>query len=480
MSINQGESLLSHPERFAGFDLGTSGARISVIESDDENQGGHREVYSKAVQWDGDYDDAEAWMNAVKTLLQGASRSLDDLQSVKSICVSGTSASCLMVNRKTQTMTRKPRMYNYDVITSAEKSNLRAAKEAIRLLQKHAPPKHTARATTGSLAKLLTWAMEAPLDDDTEVLCHQSDFISMNLIEESNLVSVKSDWHNCLKLGYDVRGKKWPTWLEKCLKDAGIKNPISGNGVIPLEIVSPGEPMGTVSKKVAQSLGLSEDCVVVGGTTDSNAAFFAAAGTSPAFGTAVTSLGSTLAIKQLSQTYIEDADRGVYSHRFPNFLEPDSESWLVGGASNVGCAILKKLSFNNEELDKLSAEIDPMSDSPFSYYPLTKVGERFPVADANKEPVLEPIPVSRKEYLHGLLQSISDIEREGFEVLTELGASPPSTIWTCGGGSRNSMWNKMRENRIASRFQGSKIMVQKAESTEASYGAALLAAATYQ
>lgn len=478
MTINQGESLLSQNERFAGFDLGTSGARISVIEPVDEHQGEYREVYSKAISWDGDYDDAEAWMNAVKTLLKGASKSLDDLQSVKSICVSGTSASCLLVNRETRKMTRKPRMYNYDVINNAENSGVASAEEALRLLQKHAPPKHTARATTGSLAKLLTWATEEPLGD-SEVLCHQSDFISMNLMEDSNSLSIKSDWHNCLKLGYDVREKRWPTWLEKCLKDAGITNPVTENGSIPLEIVCPGEPMGTVSKKVAQSLGLSEECVVVGGTTDSNAAFFAAAGTSPAFGTAVTSLGSTLAIKQLSQTYIEDAERGVYSHRFPNFLEPNSESWLVGGASNVGCAVLRKLSFSNDELDQLSAEIDPTSDSPLSYYPLTKVGERFPVADANKEPVLEPVPASRKEYLHGILQAISDIELQGFEVLTKLGAPPPSIIWTCGGGSRNSMWNKMREKRIASRFQESNIKVQKAESTEASYGAALLAAATF-
>mmetsp|Transcript_1113 Transcript_1113/g.1425 ORF Transcript_1113/g.1425 Transcript_1113/m.1425 type:complete len:371 (-) Transcript_1113:52-1164(-) len=370
-------------------------------------------------------------------------------------------------------------MYNYDIITNGEGSSMSAGKEALKVIQKHAPPKHTARATTGSLAKLLTWAIEAPLDD-AEVLCHQSDFISMNLMAESDSLYIKSDWHNCLKLGYDVREKKWPTWLDNCLKDAKISNPISSNGAIPLEIFSPGEPMGTVGETVAGSLGLSKDCVVVGGTTDSNAAFFAAAGTSPAFGTAVTSLGSTLAIKQLSRNYIEDAERGVYSHRFPNFSEPNSESWLVGGASNVGCAILRKLQFSNEELDQLSAEIDPRTDSALCYYPLIKIGERFPVADAKKEPVLDPVPSSRKEYLHGILQAISDIERQGFEELAQLGAPSPSTIWTCGGGSRNSMWNKMRERRIASRFQGSEINVQKAESTEASYGAALLAAATFR
>jgi len=237
--------------------------------------------------------------------------------------------------------------------------------------------------------------------------------------------------------------------------------------------------MGFISKKMASSLGLREDCAVVAGTTDSNAAFFAAAGTKPVFGTAVTSLGSTLAIKQLSKNYIEDSTRGVYSHRFPNFLDPNDEAWLVGGASNVGCKILKELNFSNKELEDLSAEINPLTDSPMSYYPLTKTGERFPVADANKEPVLEPIPESRKEYLQGILQSISDVEQQGFEVLENLGAPPASIIWTCGGGSRNSMWTKMRERRMSTKFGRSDIKVKTAENTEASYGAALLAAVTF-
>lgn len=386
-----------------------------------------------------------------------------------------------MVDRETQQLTRSPRMYNYDILLAATESGdssaEQAAKKAMDLLDRHAPPRHTARARTGSLAKLLAWAYESPWTE-TETLCHQSDYISMRLLSQTK--PVKSDWHNCLKLGYDVREKMWPEWVNTCLQEAGIPNPIAnGQGVIPLEVCSPGMPLGTIDKKMANRFGLAPDTVVVGGTTDSNAAFFAAAGTTPSYGTAVTSLGSTLAMKQLSQTYVEDADRGVYSHRFPNFQNPNEEAWLVGGASNVGCAILRQLEFSNEELVALSALTDPMKDSPLTYYPLTKVGERFPVADSTKAPILEPVPESRKEYLHGILQSIGDVEREGFAVLQELGAPPPTIVWTCGGGSKNNMWSQLRERRLAERFQGSSIKVRKAECTEASFGAALLAAATF-
>jgi xylulokinase len=117
----------------------------------------------------------------------------------------------------------------------------------------------------------------------------------------------------------------------------------------------------------------------------SNAAFFAAAGATPEYGTAVTSLGSTLAIKQLSRTFVEDASWWVYSHRFPRFGKSngdnndndnyEEEAWLIGGASNVGCAILHHEGFTNDELTTLSAEIGPSIDSPLSYYPLTKGGE---------------------------------------------------------------------------------------------------------
>ena len=166
------------------------------------------------------------------------------------------------------------------------------------------------------------------------------------------------------------------------------------------------------------------------GTTDSIAAFLASGADTT--GQAVTSLGSTLVVKLLSERHVEDSKRGIYSHRLGN-------RWLVGGASNVGCNILRKEGFSDDELVKLSSMIDPSIDSPLKYYPLTKVGERFPKNDPNKEPVLSPKPVKignseveevsyRKEYLHGILQGVSAIEKEGYAALEELGASPVAEV----------------------------------------------------
>ena len=242
--------------RCVGFDLGTSGARVSIIEPSSSSSIKYEEIYSKAITWKdcGSYDDPTSWTSAIETLLKDASKSLEGgLQTIASICVSGTSASCLIVDRNTREVTRSPRMYNYDIVANAQPGTEKFAEQALECINKHVPPKHTARASTGSLAKLLAWCYESPLTD-SEVLCHQSDYVSMILMEDSN--PVKSDWHNCLKLGYDVRNKCWPDWMEKCLQDAGIPNPLDNEkGAIPIQVVSPGMPLGTISTINGRKIG---------------------------------------------------------------------------------------------------------------------------------------------------------------------------------------------------------------------------------
>ncbi len=550
---------------YAGFDLGTSGCRVSIIEPLPSSPNGFREVYNDSVTWkecgrnlqdgkesSGRYDDPESWWIAIQKLLKGCSSSSPSiLDSVASICVSGTSASCLIADETTLKVTRSPRMYNYDIVTSSEDfSDESRGLEAMELLEKHLPSKHTARSSTGSFAKLVKWILQSPLKSN-ECLYHQSDYISTKLILFPNTETQSqkqegsqrhSDWQNCLKLGYDVRNLCWPVenWMGSCLREAteiSKDSDSSGGdrtdedlilGTLPTKVVSPGAPIGIVHEKVAKELGLSENVVVVGGTTDSNAAFYAAAASGSGssgedntikipYGTAVTSLGSTTAIKFLSKTYVEDSTLGVYSHRFPSreifataavndggdeqsdSFEMDNsneEAWLVGGASNVGCAVFRALNFTDEELKDRSKDIDPTTDSHaymrYKYYPLLpgKVGERFPVADATKRSILEPLPDTgdsdaRTEYLKGLFQSIStEVECKGYEVLRDLGASPPfpSRIMTAGGGSKNEVWNSLRQRIIneCNEANAQEVEVGKAEQSEASYGAALLAAAGFR
>ncbi len=191
--------------------------------------------------------------------------------------------------------------------------------------------------------------------------------------------------------------------------------------------------LGLISPVVAKQLGLVNDCAVMAGTTDSIAAFLASGASQP--GQAVSSLGSTLALKALSTVPVEDAARGIYSHRLgPSQSNLDSTKgvestqWLVGGASNVGCAIFRAESFSDNKLSSLSVAINRHEPCELDYYPLLGPGERFPVNDPLKQPVLEPKPKDRKVYLQGLLHSLARIEAQGYAALEQLGATPVTEV----------------------------------------------------
>jgi sugar (pentulose or hexulose) kinase len=107
-----------------------------------------------------------------------------------------------------------------------------------------------------------------------------------------------------------------------------------------------------------------------------------------------------------------------------------------------------------------------------NYYPLAgQAGERFPTCDPNKQKVLTPRPPRRGDYLRGILEGIARVEKEGYDVLNELGADDLVEVRTAGGGAKNEVWTRMRGRILG-------VPTAKAEETEAAYGAALLALKT--
>lgn len=476
----------------------TTGARISIIENTSEDDGEiphYNEVYNDSISY-AKYDDHESWTNAIDILLEKAPSQL--LSSTKSLCVSGTSASCLIVDSQTGKVTRKSKMYDYDITHAREGNDYVDPIAHIKtqeIIDQFVPEQHVTRGSTSALSKLLHYNF-CETFTNTEVLAHQSEYVASTLFlsdpikcgagDVRNKREYISDWHNALKLGYDVRKLCYPSWLVDCLSEVKMNE-----NVLP-KVVAPGEIIGRLSSSASKRYNINPDAVVVGGTTDSNAAFIAAVaskGGVPTYGTAVTSLGSTLAIKMLSRSYVESSTQGVYSHRFPVFGKKRSENkddeevgYLIGGASNVGCAILRQEKFSNDELNELSKDMDVTENSPLVYYPLTKKGERFPIADGSKEPILTPKPDTRSEYLKGILQGISFVEKQAFQVLGDLGADPkyPDVVWTCGGGSKNEKWIKMRQRILEGDVKNeSTLKVMKANNVEAGFGASVLAASQF-
>jgi sugar (pentulose or hexulose) kinase len=318
-----------------------------------------------------------------------------------------------------------------------------SSRSPLERLQQLCPnPEHIILSASSGLAKALQ--LHASLQHREDIrLCSQADF----LLRWLGAPTDRSDYHNALKLGFDVEQLNWPEWIRALLP----------RGALP-SIVEPGQALAKVDRSIADRFGINPDLVLCAGSTDANAAFIATGARQP--GDAVTSLGTTLVVKQLCGQPIEQLASGVYSHRL-------GDLWLTGGASNAGGNILRRY-FSDTQLSELSAGIDPRQSSGLDYYPLPEVGERFPVLDPAMQPRLEPRPESDVTFLHGLLEGLARIEQCGYQLLQELGAPPLQSIQTLGGGAANETWRRMRENLIG-------VPVARARHTQAAYGSALLA-----
>ncbi|MEO1761966.1 MAG: FGGY-family carbohydrate kinase [Cyanobacteria bacterium J06629_18] len=409
---------------YLGIDFGTSGARGVVIDSSGDILDEVRYPFEMSVE----SDLIKCWRNALFSLLEQINRELRE--GIKRIAINGTSSTVLLCDAQGNSVDA-PLLYN----------DARGA-EMREQLKNIAPANHTVLSATSSLVKLL-WMMQLPSVTKAQYFLHQADWLGFLLHGKLGV----SDYHNALKLGYDVEALQYPEWLNRL--QISIQLP---------KVVIPGNPVGELHSDIADRYSFPKDCVVCAGTTDSIAAFIASGASST--GEAVTSLGSTLVLKLLSRTRVDNSQYGIYSHRF-------GDLWLTGGASNTGGAVLKQF-FNNEELENLSQKIDLTKSSELDYYPLLEPGERFPINDPNLLPKLEPRPENKVEFLHGLLESMSRIEAEGYKLLQDFGADKLQKVYTAGGGAKNQVWSEIRQGYLG-------VNVVSSSNTEAAYGSALLA-----
>jgi sugar (pentulose or hexulose) kinase len=409
---------------FLGIDFGTSGARSCVIDAagaiiaEDSRDFGTLQEYERADIW------REALWDLIVALPPAIRTQLSD------IALDGTSGSVLACDAEL-TPRHSPLLYNDD----------RAVDEAA-LIAKIAPPGHPAAAVTSGLARIL-WLKKRLGLTGARLYLNQVDWLSGLLTEQPGM----TDYHNALKMGLDLVTLTWPAWVDQ----------LADCSTLPVA-VAPGAPLSPACRARARYLGIHPGCTVHAGTTDSIAAFLAA--DVKHSGDAVTSLGSTLVLKLLSDTRVESTAHGVYSHWF-------GTRWLAGGASNSGGAVLRQF-FDDRTLATLSETIDPAVASPLDYLPLPRAGERFPVNDPTLAPRLSPRPADDAEFLHGLLESLARIEARGYGLLAELGATPVRRVDTAGGGAKNPVWTRIRQRLLG-------VPVARAAHTEAAYGAALLA-----
>lgn len=405
---------------FLGIDFGTSGARACAISADKAVCWEQRVSFADAVN-----QTPEHWREALQFLLAALPPAL--AKNLHGIALDGTSGTVLLCNAQLAPVS--PALLYHDTRAELEAAQLKIL----------APKNNIVCSASSGLAKFLWLTQRYP---DAQHFLHQADWLTAQL---TGVVS--SDYHNALKTGYDIANLCWPAWL-RALPNAHQ---------LP-KVLAPGALIARITPDVAARFGIAPACKIYAGTTDSIAAFMASEVADTDVG--VTSLGTTLVLKQLSRVRVEASEYGIYSHRYGNL-------WLVGGASNAGAGVLKNY-FSDTQLATLSAQIDAQKTSPLDYYPLPKTGERFPTNDVNFAPRLSPRPDDDAEFLHGILQGLARIEADSYAKLNQLGAGKISHIVSCGGGAKNLTWQAIRARHCG-------VAVNIAAHSEAAYGAALLA-----
>jgi len=411
-----------------GIDVGTSGVRTAVLEG---TQTVSVARANHPVQTGANVN-ANDWWTAVAECLQCQVKALAKLgrdpRQILRIAVDGTSGSMVLTDASLEPV-GPALMYNSKGFDA----------EAERIAN-FAPSPHITNGSNSALARAMR-LIELSEADPVHLL-HQADFIGAKLTG----IGGHSDYNNSLKLGFDPESELWPSWIGEVIKP----------NLLP-KVHAPGAALYSISKHIAAQFGLSPSATVHAGTTDSIAAFLASAPLEE--GVAVTSLGSTLAVKLLSKKRIDDPEIGLYSHRL-------GDLWLVGGASNTGGAVLRSY-FSDDELMELSSQIDPNMPQDLGYYPLLEPGERFPINDPDLQPKVVPRPDTDADFLQALLEGIAQIEAECYAAIVKKGGSRPSQIITAGGGAKNRTWTKIRSLALG-------MMPVTTRQTEASVGAAKL------
>ncbi len=379
-----------------GIDLGTSGVRVAIADRYGVLIHTASMPYAKGIE------SSKDWKECCKRLIKDLPSSLRN--SLVACAVDGTSGTLLACDKSGEPLGEA---LPYFINCLEQKSSLK------KLLS----DKNSHCNTNSSLARALRLVDRF---GPNLLIRHQADWISGWLM---------GNWQwgeegNNLRLGWDLITQSWPENFKELPWHKGLP-----------EIVPSGSVLSKISPKIAKNLDLPEEMQIVAGTTDSNASVLAANANPKE---AITILGSTIVLKSFVNRPLQGI--GITNHRIGG-------RWICGGSSNAGGAVLRKL-FTDQELEELSRQINPNSDSGLNLRPLPFIGERFPINDPTMEPILEPRPVSDSLYLHALFEGLAKIEAQGWHRLIELGVPAPKQIITLGGGAKNPQWRRLRERAI--------------------------------
>jgi xylulokinase len=300
-----------------------------------------------------------------------------------------------------------------------------------------------------ALAKIL-WLRryEPQLFEIAHRFIHATDFITGRLTGEYGV----TNYSDALKTGFDLLQGCWPAFIEHKLGIPHKQLPA---------VVRPGTPLARTSSTCAEVTGLPAGLAVLAGMTDGCTSQISTGAIAP--GDWNSTLGTTLVIKGVTEQLLLDPQGRIYSHRHPDGY------WLPGGASNTGGEAIA-LRFPQEKWVDFNAQALELAPTNVIIYPLARLGERFPFAQARAEGFVIGQPASEAINYVAHLEGVAYVERLAYEVLADIGAPVSDTIYSAGGATRSQAWSQIRADIL-----GRKLV--RPELTGGAIGAAIIAAA---
>ena len=429
-------------ECVCGLDVGTSGAKALAVTDTGEflARGEARFDHSPYAPTPGRSEqDARQWWNAAKFCLRQLSAQLKEGR-ILALAVDSTSGTIVPVDGHGKPL-RPALMYNDDRASGLEKEVQKAATELSERLGYTFP-------SVFSLVKLVWLRKEEPgVFEKTHKFLHAADFIVGGLTGNFDA----TDTSNALKSGVDLLSGTWPPFIESELGLPLSKFP---------KVFRPGEKLGEVSTSASEETGLPAGTPVIAGASDGTASFLASG--AKVSGDWNLNLGTTLAIRGISERLIRDPRGRFYCHRHPEGY------WLPGGASNVGGEVLIKM-FGEARLSSLDQTAEAHIPTSLIVYPLARKGERMPFVHPDAEGFVEGKVGSEEELYAGYLEGIAMVTSWSVEEAKELGVPVDGDFFLSGGGGRGKTLGRL----IASAL-GKPLI--KTREPEAALGSALLAA----
>ena len=444
---------------FIGIDVGTSATKTILVDSDGkiiQEASAEYPLYHPKPLWS-EQDPDDWWRATVKTVRQVVKRSKVAKSEVRAIGLSGQMHGSVFLDKNDRVI-RKAILWN-DQRTAEECDEIESlAGGRKKLIKMVANP-----ALTGFTAPKILWLRkrEPKQFDRTKKILLPKDDVRRRMTGE--YATDVSDASGMLLLDVAKRN-----WSKKLLGKLDLDVNLFANCYESEEVT------GQLTSQAAKDLGLTTDCLVVGGAGDCAA---------NGIGTGVVKKGLlSTSIGTSGIMFVHSDDVKIDpAGRLHTFCHAVNGKWHMMGVSLTGGGALNwfvqnlckeignKSTSAFDILNKEAAAVPPGSEGLF-FLPYL-AGERTPHADADARGCFVGLTLkhTRGHMARAIMEGVAFAMRDSLEIIREQEV-PVKQIIASGGGSRSPLWRQIQADVF-----GKQVVTINAEQGPA-YGVALLAA----